>query len=239
MKYPANTDKKNLVFERKNKSKKQNSTFLSAVWSDDRAALFFSTILSLFRPFFSIVYGEDYRIDRIRAPPIQFENFEFQIESEEILLKYNHSKEKMLFDKRWEKLRVFYKENGMSDEDIEQMYRHDLLEFNSTRCFMEHNCYLDEMTEDDYVKFNSQDEKTIFEKNASRYWWINEIEDETISGVLKGLSVFDIEVITMYAYERFSQREIAEKFGVSQQMVSKRIVFFRKLMANFGKTENP
>ena len=80
MKYPTNTDKKKLVFERKNKSKKQNSTFLSAVWSNDRAALFFSTILSLFRPFFSIVYGEDYRIDRIRAPPIQFENFEFQIE---------------------------------------------------------------------------------------------------------------------------------------------------------------
>ena len=80
MKYPANTDKKKLVFERKNKSNKQNSTFLSAVWSDDRTALFCSTNLSLFRPFSSIVYGEDYRTDRIRAPTIQFENLEFQIE---------------------------------------------------------------------------------------------------------------------------------------------------------------
>ena len=153
-------------------------------------------------------------------------------------MKYNHAKEKNIFEKRWVNLRKFYADNGMSDEDIEQIYRHDLLEFNSTRRFMEHNCYLDEMTEDDYEKLNSQDERLIFEKNASRYWWINEIEDETISSVLKELSDIDIEIITMYAYEKFTQEEIAKMLGVSQQAVSKRIVFFRKLMGDFVKTEN-
>ena len=43
MKYPANTDKKNLANERKSKRYNQKSAFYGAVWSDDCTALFNST----------------------------------------------------------------------------------------------------------------------------------------------------------------------------------------------------
>ena len=125
----------------------------------------------------------------------------------------------------------------MSDEDIEQMYRYDLLEFNSTRRFMEHNCYLDEMTEDDYEKISPQDDESVIKKEASRYWWINEIEDETIVDVLHGLSETDIEIITMYAYENYSQEEIGESLNLSQQYVSKCINHYGELMGKSSKTE--
>ena len=220
-------DKEKFVFERENKSYNRIITNLRAVWSLDCAARFLSLI----------VKTAERILLRCRSPPFDFDSTTtnrnrrntFEIQS---------CKRENIFEKRWVNLRKFYADNGMSDEDIEQIYRHDLLEFNSTRRFMEHNCYLDEMTEDDYEKLNSQDERLIFEKNASRYWWINEIEDETISSVLKELSDIDIEIITMYAYEKFTQEEIAKMLGVSQQAVSKRIVFFRKLMGDFVKTEN-
>lgn len=48
---------------------------------------------------------------------------------------YNYSREKRKFDAEWKKKEEWYRESGMSEEAIQEIFTYDWAEFNSTRRF--------------------------------------------------------------------------------------------------------
>lgn len=50
-------------------------------------------------------------------------------------MEYNYSREKRKFDAEWKKKEEWYRESGMSEEAIQEIFAYDWAEFNSTRKF--------------------------------------------------------------------------------------------------------
>lgn len=154
---------------------------------------------------------------------------------------WNNGLERMKFDKEQNRLAEEYRIAGMTEEQIEQMYQFDLEAFNNTRRFFEHNQQIPDNTFGTdseglcplYNKF--LEPMSVTAENSgirSRYWWIEELENPYLAIRLKALSKEDIDIITLYAFEGFTQCEISEKFGFSQKAISKRIEKFRRLLDN-------
>lgn len=153
-------------------------------------------------------------------------------------MRFNYGYERKKFDENWKKLRKEYAAAGMSQDAIEEMYRFDLDTFNAERAYCKHTQYLPEETieleeETGHVSpfLKKYGERMQVDAGITdpdrRYGWIDELDDEEIVKNIKSLAGRDIEFLTLH-FEGFSQNEIAKRFGLSQQFVSKRFVAIRK-----------
>ena len=152
---------------------------------------------------------------------------------------YNHGREEKKFQIMWKKLRKEYKDAGMSDEAIEKMYLFDRDVFNRDRAFEIHrhiplpmNNYYSDEDDPDYYEEPEYPVSDDSSSAHSRYWWIEEIDIPMLTAYIKTLSLQDIELITMFYFEGFTQKEIAEKKGITQQAVSKRLAQFERIKKN-------
>ena len=135
-------------------------------------------------------------------------------------MNYNNGKNRKEFEKKWETLRITYREMGMSEEAINELYEHDLEQFRADRIFSMHNSYLEETGE----KSLAASDMSVFEKeraHSARYWWLDEISDPRLIRLLNRLSERELEIITLYYFEHFTQKEIGERLQISQKWVSK------------------
>ena len=64
----------------------------------------------------------------------------------------------------------------------------------------------------------------------SRHDWVEKIDDPKLAKKLKKLSHDDLELLTLFAFDGYSQNEIAAFFSVSQQAISKRINRIKKYL---------
>ena len=62
----------------------------------------------------------------------------------------------------------------------------------------------------------------------SRYWWIEQLNTPELIQAAKSLSDEDKELLTLYAFDGYSQSEIAEFYGIAQKNVSKKISRIKK-----------
>ena len=147
-------------------------------------------------------------------------------------MQFNNGKERLAFEKEWEEKRKFYSEQGMSEDAINELYEFDLAVHNSDRRFREHNSYIEEIPELE-IPNNSIE----LDKYGSRYWWVNELNNPRLAYTVSHLSKLDIEILTMYAMEHFSETEISKRLKVSQTGVSYRIKIFAELFADLFKKE--
>lgn len=150
-------------------------------------------------------------------------------------MKFNYSYEKKKFEQEWAKLEKEYREAGMSDKDIQTMKEFDLKYFRLNRNTVLHTCYLQDSEDlesngnDDFgnIDFNKIEYANIKEQEKvethSRFWWIEELNSEELVSKIKSLSENDIELITLYVFEKYTQNEIGEFYGISQRAVSKRL----------------
>ena len=153
---------------------------------------------------------------------------------------YNHGKELRKFLRKWKKLRKEYKEAGMSDEAIEEMFLFDKKEFKRNRVFMEHihfdlpknNTGSDgEKDENEFEQEDEEFEVAVSDEYSaahSRYWWVERIENPKLVAYLKSLSREELELITLSYIERYTQKEIAEILGISQPAVCKKFAKIEK-----------
>ena len=147
-------------------------------------------------------------------------------------LQFNNGKERLAFEKEWEEKRKFYSEQGMSESAIDELYEFDLAVHNSDRRFKEHNSYIEEIPELE-IPNNSME----LDKYGSRHWWVNELNNPRLAYTVSHLSKLDIEILTMYAMERYSENEISKRLNVSQTGVSYRIKIFTELLGDLFKKE--
>jgi len=64
--------------------------------------------------------------------------------------------------------------------------------------------------------------------NSSCLLWVEEVDDPALVERLKVLSQKNLEVLTLYMLEGYSQIEIASRLNLSQQNISRRIARLKK-----------
>lgn len=149
-------------------------------------------------------------------------------------MEWNDGKERAKFEREQAELRKEYLAAGMTEEQIRAMYKFDKSFYNERRREATHTQELDIQAFDDD---DSEDElrNSLLDKfmdklsitdnhfQDERFGWIEQIENETLCKTIKSLSDADKELLTLLVCDGLNQRQIAERFGVSQQAISKKI----------------
>lgn len=152
---------------------------------------------------------------------------------------FYYAKEKRLFEEEWSKLLVEYREAGMTEEAIEEMYQYDLKWLLSRRRYANHTQPLpDEIIDDEdeqswstlINKFPSM--TTAFDEYMAedRYAWIETVDDPILAVKLKALSLNDLELLTLIVVDVYKQAEIARLRGCSKNAISKKIIRIKNFL---------
>ena len=154
---------------------------------------------------------------------------------------FNYALEKKKFDQEWNRLRKEYEDAGMSSKVIQELYEYDWADFKSNRIYAMHTQPIPvAFTEEGGHDFESK--SPLLEKffsamsvndnytNVSRYAWIDEIEDESISKKLRQLAPTDLELLTMIVVLGFDQAEIARIQNCSRNTICKKIKRIKKIL---------
>ena len=135
---------------------------------------------------------------------------------------YNYAKEKRRFDAEWKRNERWYRKEGMSEDDIEEMRRFDLEQFNRNRAYESRRRPLETACGSCCVQQTSE-----------RYGWIDEVSDPRLTERLQRLSERDIELLTLLIYDGLSQTEAADIMGCKQYDISRQ---FARILRNLSET---
>lgn len=152
-------------------------------------------------------------------------------------MSWNDGYERKMFAKRQKKQAEEYRALGMTEAQIQTMYEFDLEQFKSERRHRMHTqpLQVEEFEENDADESDNTLLNEFFDEltctietsgDKSRYWWVEEIEDAELSKRIKLLSAEDIELVTLYAFDGYTQDEIAIKFSCTKQNIQKK---FRRI----------
>ena len=161
---------------------------------------------------------------------------------------FNYAIEKAKFEREWTQLRVEYEKAGMSTEKINILHDYDWENFKKERIYAIHTQEFREAQYDNGS--NSQGDKSpLFKKflTAISRWdnyaaststgWIEDITDERLAARLKELSQEDLELLTQFIIQGFTQSDLEQMGYGKQYKISRRISRlknFRKLQVQVG-----
>lgn len=157
---------------------------------------------------------------------------------------WNDGYERRKFEARQKKQAEEYRALGMTEEQIKAMYEFDLEQYKSDRRYYSHT---QSFVPDDFDEDEDDDEKlSIFDKfkelltssieesgNKSRYWWIAEIEDEVLARKVRSMASEEIEMITLLAFEGYSQTESAQHMGMPYRTFKYKLRNLKKFIKKF------
>ena len=159
-------------------------------------------------------------------------------------MSWNDGYERKKFNARIKKEIAEYKAVGMTEEQITAIVSLDEDQYRSERRYHMHTQEFCESDFDDddggyngksplYKKYMEQLTVTIdSEKDTSnRYSWRDEIDNRALSIKLSGLKSDDIELITLYVFDGLTHREIAERYGCSEQNIQKKFQRIKKFLS--------
>lgn len=133
---------------------------------------------------------------------------------------YNYAREKRRFDAEWKRKELWYRKEGMSEDDIEEIRRFDLEQFNRDRAYESRRRPLETACGSCYT--------LMPERNSGRGGWIEELSDPRLSAKLRELPEADLELLTLLCVDGCSQTQAAHVLGFTQQAVSKRLYKIKK-----------
>lgn len=146
-------------------------------------------------------------------------------------MKINKGSAYRKFKKEQENKQKEYERLGMSKHQIEQIAQFDKevflenLRYSKHRCLMPANNEFDDEEGYNPLLLKHLDSLSVGIENSisSRYWWIEELEDDRLICGIKNLSVLEIELITLIIIDGFTQCSVAKMMGVSNMSISKRM----------------
>lgn len=153
-------------------------------------------------------------------------------------MKFNNGSERVRLENKWKKLRIQYREAGMSEDAIQAMYQFDLDVLNSERAYVDNTQPIFATEDDeDSVDFK-QYEKAItvtdvYHKTKTRFAWVGEIKNERLQAGLEKLSDEELQLITLYFRDEYSTVELSKAYGITHQNISKRIIKITNFLMNF------
>ena len=139
---------------------------------------------------------------------------------------FNYAREKRKFNKEWNEKERWYRESGMSEDTIREMYEYDWRKFNSTRKFYRYG--------DDDVDVESivEEDGDSIDKTFSEEW-IELLETPNLVRKVRKVRKLPadyIEIIDLMVRENLTQEEVAGRMHCSQQNIAKKIEKIRKLL---------
>ena len=140
-------------------------------------------------------------------------------------MSYNYAREKRKFDAEWKQKALWYRKEGMSEEDIEAMYSFDLEQFNRDRAYESRRRPLETACGSCYVQTTEAD--------TWRYSWIDEVSDRQLAEQLRKLSKSDIELLTLMVRDSCGVNEIARLYGGTHSNISRQITRIKNFLKNF------
>lgn len=138
-------------------------------------------------------------------------------------MSYNYARERRKFDGEWKRKELWYRKEGMSEEDIEEMRRFDLEQFNRDRAYESRRRPLETFCGSCYTMMP--------EFNSGLCDWIEGLGDPRLSAKLCELPEADLELLTLLCVDSLSQEQTAHVLGCTQQAVSKRLRKIKKYLA--------
>ena len=135
---------------------------------------------------------------------------------------YSYSREKRKFDAEWKKKEEWYRESGMSEEAIQEIFAYDWAEFNSTRRFYR---YMEDVDVERIPEKFGDILEAALEKD-----WTELLDSLEMLRKIRKLPADYIEIIEMLYFENLTQREIAERMSCSQQNIAKKIEKIKKVL---------
>ena len=153
-------------------------------------------------------------------------------------MKFNNGSERVRLEKRWKKLRIQYREAGMSEDAIQAMYQFDLDVLNSERAYVDNTqpIFVTEDDEDsvDFKRYEKAITVTdVYHETKNRFAWVGEIKNEHLLAALEKLNAKDLELLTLFAYEGYTVTEISKVLHCSQPTISIKIKRITKFLKNF------
>lgn len=134
---------------------------------------------------------------------------------------FNYSKEKLKFDAEWKQKASWYRKVGMSESDIDEMYRFDLMQFNRDRAYESRRRPLETACGCCYIQAS--------EANTESHRWINEINDPRLAERLHALTDQELDLLTLIVIEGKTHKEAAEMLSCSRQYITKQLARIRKI----------
>ena len=153
---------------------------------------------------------------------------------------FNYAAEKKKFETLWARLRREYRAAGMPDAAIQKMHDFDWEVFKQERIYRLHTQNLGIGIFDE-PSAEQEDKSALMKKflesvsrwddytTASRYSWIEEVDDPSIYKQLQALRKADLELLTLIVVDGFSQTEIAAVLGCLPQNIFGRLKKIRKI----------
>lgn len=150
-------------------------------------------------------------------------------------MEFNYGLEKKKFDAQWEKLRKEYREAGMTEYAIEEMYKFDLAAFRRRRIEALHEVPYDGYTSERGVEtdeggnplladfFSELSQEDIYTEQKGRFSWIETITNLQLYEKVITLSEKNKELLTLIIVDGYSKIEIAKLWGISPAAISYRI----------------
>ena len=153
-------------------------------------------------------------------------------------MKFNNGSERVRLENRWKKLRIQYREAGMSEDAIQAMYQFDLDVLNSERAYVDNTQPVFATADDeDSVDFKRYEKAItvtdVYHETKTRFAWVGEIKSEKLHIALENLSEDDLALLSLYIFEGFDTVEISKVFGTSKQNISKKIRRISKFIKEF------
>ena len=159
-------------------------------------------------------------------------------------MSWNDGYERKMFAKRQKKQAAAYRALGMTEEEIKEMNEFDLEQFKSER---RNRMHTQQFTSSDFDEGEEDDsESTLFDKffdeltctietsgEHSRYWWVEEIEDEMLARKVRSMASEEIEMITLLVFEGYTQIEASQKMGIPYRTFKFKFRNIKKFLGNF------
>ena len=136
-------------------------------------------------------------------------------------MSWNNAIEKRKFDAKEKELMRQYREAGMSEELMKELYEFDWEVFKSDRRYNEHTQSLEELLDAYYdgqqvsLKRDMEAFTVLPEPSRERkLWWIDEIEDEKLVAAINTLDDFEKELIHLSVFEGRTGKEMSSMMNM-------------------------
>ena len=157
---------------------------------------------------------------------------------------WNNAYERKKFEAKQKKQAEEYRALGMSEEQIQIMYEFDLEQFKSERRYRMHTqpLQVEEFEENDADESDNTLLNEFFDEltctietsgDKSRYWWVEEIEDEALARRVKSMASEEIEMITLLVFEGYTQIEASQKMGMPYRTFKFKFRNIKDFLKNF------
>ncbi|NCC87635.1 MAG: hypothetical protein EOM05_07165 [Clostridia bacterium] len=147
------------------------------------------------------------------------------------------------FNRTQLKRRKEYETIGMTKQQIQKIEDFDKQQFARDIAYMRRTKSLSENVGDFELESQNPLLYSFLEQlscemdllQTSRYWWLEEIEDERLNKKLRKLSDDDLELLTLLIFDGFSQAEVAQQRKCSQRAISKKYIKLKLFLENGSK----